>query len=134
MWINPDFQYSKLSVTRLCAFGSIYSNISRPTWLPELSQAIRIFFRFGPGISLTALPVRESSTTNSTGTLIIVNSNLLYTILWPDPDQAMWFIILGYTIEHDCDDDDDGFVVLLVVVSFIYVLSLLILLSFNNYS
>ena len=56
--------------------------------LPELSQAIRIFFRFGPGISLTALPVRESSTTNSTGTLIIVNSNLLYTILWPDPDQV----------------------------------------------
>lgn len=54
---NPDFQYSKLSFIRLSAFGSIYSNISNPTWLPELDQTIRIFFKLGLWISLTTFPL-----------------------------------------------------------------------------
>ena len=57
IWKNPDFQYSKLSFIRLSAFGSIYSNISNPTWLPELDQTIRIFFTLGPWISLTTFPL-----------------------------------------------------------------------------
>jgi hypothetical protein len=54
---NPEFQYSKLSFIRLSAFGSIYSNISNPTWLPELDQTIRIFFKLGLWISLTTFPL-----------------------------------------------------------------------------
>jgi hypothetical protein len=48
IWKNPDFQYSKLSFIRLSAFGPIYSNISNPTWLPELDQI---------WISLTTFPL-----------------------------------------------------------------------------
>src|ERR687896_2167952 len=55
IWLNPDFQYSKLSLILLCAFGSKYSNISIPTWLPELSQTVLIFLKFGPWISLTTI-------------------------------------------------------------------------------
>lgn len=57
IWKNPDFQYSKLSFIRLSAFGPIYSNISNPTWLPELDQTIRIFFKLGLWISLTTFPL-----------------------------------------------------------------------------
>src|ERR671911_2974077 len=59
IWKNPDFQYSKLSFVRLSAFGSIYSNISNPTWLPELNQTIRILFKLGPWISLRITPSGE---------------------------------------------------------------------------
>lgn len=57
VWKNPGFQYSKLSFIRLSAFGPIYSNISNPTWLPELDQTIRIFFKLGLWISLTTFPL-----------------------------------------------------------------------------
>jgi hypothetical protein len=70
---NPDFQYAKLSFIRLSAFGSIYSNISNPTWLPELDQTIRIFFKLGPWISLTTFP------------LGIVNYNFYWSIYHSKP-------------------------------------------------
>lgn len=75
IWKNPDFQYSKLSFVRLSAFGSVNPNISNPTWLPELNQTIRIFFKFGPWISLRTIPNGESSITISIGQFITLNPN-----------------------------------------------------------
>ena len=77
---NTDMEKSwfpifKLSFVRLSAFGSINPNISNPTWLPELNQTIRIFFKFGPWISLRTIPNGESSITISIGPFITLNPN-----------------------------------------------------------
>ena len=104
---NTDMEKSwfpifKLSFVRLSAFGSINPNISNPTWLPELNQTIRIFFKFGPWISLRTIPNGESSITSSIGPSITLNPNTswynftalsrLVTLI------AIWFIVLGYSI------------------------------------
>ena len=64
------------SFIRLSAFGSKYSNISIPTWLPELSQTILIFLKFGPWISFATIPSEEPSATISTGPFITVKPSI----------------------------------------------------------
>ena len=60
IWKIPVFQYSKLSV-RCYAPGSSNSNSSKPTELPELSQATCTLLKFAPKILLKFDEISEES-------------------------------------------------------------------------
>ena len=74
------------------------------------SQTSRIFFRFGPWISINAMSTRESPTTNSIGPCMMVNPSIppYHFTAWSGSAYYLLCDLLsGYTGCMDDDDDDD---------------------------